>query len=504
MLATLLQSATAVGILAVGFAGAGIISIGAGIAALLGADLGSALVVKLLSFDLGAMIPVLLLTGATLFLKVERRQIKYLGRILLGIGFILMSLQMVGQATAPLRDSAALPQVVAYLQGDPLSAFAMAALLSWLVHSSVATLLLFASLASAGVLPVEAAAPMVLGANLGGALVAVWLTRGAAWPARRIPMANLIFRGVAAIAALLLLQIVPGVPAFLGGGPSTQLVNLHLLFNAALLILALPIVGPVERLTARLWPDPAEGRAVTAGYQSALDRSLLARPRQALLSAQRELIRMAEATDAMLRPVIDLLDSDDIRPIAALRARDDEVNQRHTGIKLYIAELNRGELSFDEARRGLELTSQAIDFEAIGDLIVKNLLDQAEERARRHLQFSAEGWKDLTVLHARVMANMQLALNVMVSGDVETARQLVAEKPLLRRMERDCHDRHLARLRGGQETTIETSDIHLEIVRSLKEINSLLVKVAYPILTENGDLLESRLSARGASTELMI
>lgn len=504
LLATLLQSATAVGILAVGFAGAGIISIGAGIAALLGADLGSALVVKLLSFDLSAMIPVLLLTGATLFLKVERRQIKYLGRILLGVGFMLMSLQMIGQATAPLRDSAALPQIVAYLQGDPLSAFAMAALLSWLVHSSVATLLLFASLASGGILPVEAAAPMVLGANLGGALVAVWLTRGAGWPERRIPMANLFFRGVAAIVALVLLQLLPDAPALLGADPSTQLVNLHLLFNAALLILALPGVGPVERLTARLWPDPTDGFAVTAGYQSALDRSLLARPRQALLSAQRELIRMAEATDAMLRPVIDLLDSDDVRPIAALRARDDEVNQRHSGIKLYIAELNRGALSESEARRGLELTSQAVDFEAIGDLIAKNLLDQAEDRARRQLRFSEEGWADLTALHARVMANMQLALNVMVSGDVETARQLVAEKSTLRRMERDYHDRHLARLRGGHEATVETSDLHLEIVRSLKEINSLLVKVAYPILTENGDLLESRLNARGSSIEIMI
>ena len=135
----------------------------------------------------------------------------------------------------------------------------------------------------------------------------------------------------------------------------------------------------------------------------------------------------------------------------------------------------------------------AIDFEAIGDIIAKNLLAQADEKVRQQLRFSDEGWKELAQMHARVVDNMQLALHVMVSGDLPSARQLVAEKSVLRRLERESHDRHLTRLRSGHSNSVETSDLHLEVVRSLKEINSLLVKVAYPILTENGDLLESRL-----------
>jgi phosphate:Na+ symporter len=492
-LAIVLQSATAVGVLAAGFAASGIIGVGAGIAALLGADLGSALVVKLLSFDLSELIPVLMLAGATMFLKFENRQVRQIGRIVLGISFILLSLRLVGQATEPLRESAVLPQVAAYLKSDPLTAFAMAALLAWGLHSSVATLLLFANFAASGVLPVEAAAPMVLGANLGGGVVAVWLTRGAGLPARRIPLGNLIFRGVAAVLALLLLQVVPDAMERLGTGAAVQLVNFHVVFNLCLLLAALPFVGLMEKLTALLWPVPAEEDAA-APYRSALDRSETTRPTLALASAQRELLRMGETVETMLRPVMDMLEVGDSRQIARLRAMDDEVNRRHSDIKLFIAQVNRGQLTEEEARHGLELAGLAIDFEAIGDIIAKNLLSLAEEKARLRLRFSKEGWGEMNALHARVMSNLQIALNVLISGDLESARQLVAEKAILRRMEKESHDRHLARLRTGAPETIDTSDIHLEVVRALKEINSLLVKVAYPILMERGHLLDSRLA----------
>ncbi|WP_294930815.1 Na/Pi cotransporter family protein [uncultured Paracoccus sp.] len=503
VLAIVLQSSTAVGVLAVGFAASGILGVTAGIAAMLGADLGSALVVKILSFDLSELIPVLLLTGATMFLKFENRQVRQIGRILLGIAFILLSLRMVGEATEPLRESAVLPQIAAYLQGDPLTAFGLAALLAWGLHSSVAALLLFAHFAASGLLPVEAAAPMVLGANLGGALIAVWLTRGAALPEWRIPMGNLMFRGMGAVVVLIALQLTPQPLRYLGGNAGVQLVNFHVLFNAALLVAALPFAGAMDRLTTRLWPTPQDG-GDTPGYRSSLDHAALGQPRLALASVQRELLRMAEVVESMLRPVADMLEGGDARRIAQLRAMDDEVNQRHTDIKLFIARLNRGNLTEDEARRGLELTATAIDFEAIGDIIAKNLLAQADEKLRRQLRFSDEGWAELSQMHARVVANMQLALHVMVSGDLSTARQLVTEKSVLRRLERDSHDRHLARLRSGRSESVETSDLHLEVVRSLKEINSLLVKVAYPILTENGVLLESRLADGEVAANRMI
>ncbi|MDN2568104.1 Na/Pi cotransporter family protein [Aquibium sp. A9E412] len=501
VLAVVLQSSTAVGILAAGFAASGILAVSTGIAILLGADLGSALVVQILSFDLSWAIPVLMLAGATLFLKFERREVRQGGRILLGIAFILLSLDLIGAATTPLRESALLPQVVGYLRNDPITAFALAALLTWLIHSSVAAILLFAAFAAEGVLPVEVGLPMVLGANVGGGMIAVWLTRGQSAEARRIPLGNLLFRSAAALALLpaVAAEMVP--VALLGADPARQMVNLHLAFNALLVLACLPLTGAMARLTALMLPDA--GRAEQAARllarpASALDEAALDMPRLALASATRELLRMGETVETMFRPVMELLEEGNAQEVARVAQLDEEVNQAHTDIKLFIARVNRGRLSAEEAQRGMELTSFAINLEHIGDIVAKTLLPLAEKKAKRRLQFSEEGWSEMTRLHQRVLANMQLALNVLVSGDLASARQLVKEKELMRRLERESHHRHLMRLQSGMMESIETSDIHLEVVRALKEINSLLATAAYPILSESGDLLESRLAQPAA------
>jgi phosphate:Na+ symporter len=302
---------------------------------------------------------------------------------------------------------------------------------------------------------------------------------------------NLIFRALGAGLALMLLPVLP--LEMLGTGAGVQLVNLHVLFNLFMLVVALPFVGLMDQLTARIWPTP-EAPDTAKPYRSALDRGSVARPSLALASAQRELLRMGETLEAMFGPAMEVLDSGDTGQIARLRAMDDEVNRRHTDIKLFVAEVNRGRLTEEEMRRGLELAGLAIDFEAIGDLIAKGLLAQATDKASQRLTFSDEGWAELNSLHARVLANMRIAMNLLVSGDLESAQHLAGEKTVLRRIERECHDHHLARLRKANPDSIDSSDIHLEVVRALKEINSLLVKVAWPILTERGHLLDSRLA----------
>ena len=495
-LAVLLQSSTAVAILAAGFAATGILPVATGLAALLGADLGSALVVQVLSFDLSWLLPVLLFIGPLLFLKFEQRSVKQVGRILLGIGLVLLSLRLIGEATEPLRQSVFLPVAIGYLRDDFITAFALAAGFAWLIHSSVAAVLLFAAFAAQGMLPHEVGIPFVLGANLGGGLISVWLTRNEAPPARRIPLGNLMFRGIAA-AGVLLVHGVFAIPLdALGEGAARQLVNFHLVFNLALLAVCLPLVATVERVVSALLPEPAAlaDAEPAARPASALDPTVISHPKLALASATRELLRMGETLELMLRPVMDLLESGNTEEIARVRRLDREINSAHTGIKLFIAEVNRGALTTAEAQRGIELTDVAINLEHVGDIVAKSLMKLVEEKAKRRLTFSPEGWAEMTALHARVLANTQLAMNVLISADLDTARQLVKEKEVMRRLERQSHDRHLARLQSGKSQSIETSDIHLEMVRAFKEINSLLVTVAYPILSENGHLLESRLA----------
>jgi phosphate:Na+ symporter len=493
-LAVLLQSATAVALLSAGFVASGLLGARAAFAAVIGADLGSALVVRVLAFDLSGLVPVLLLVGAVLFLKFETRGVRQLGRIILGIGFVLLSLQMIAEATVPLRDSQTLPGVIQFFRNDPLTAFVVAALVTWAMHSSVAMVLLLAALAQTGVLPAAAAVPMVLGANFGAGLIAVWLARSMPVAAQRVLLGNMLLRGgCAAISVLAFVLLAPSTDA-LGGRVESQIVHLHLIFNLAVVVLGLPLLRPLLHLAGLMLPEPQLAVNQTRPRRTALDRKVLDQPALALASAKRELLLMGETVEEMFTPVMDVLAHADAGRIMALKQLDGDVNARHTAIKLYIAEVNRNDLGKAEIRHGMELTDFAIKLEHVGDIVAKTLLPLAEEKQALGLRFSDAGWSEMRGLHDRVRANLQLALNVLVSGDAGSALALMREKELLRTLERQSHERHLERLAQGVADSLATSNLHLEVVHAFKEINSLLVTVAVPILSERGMILNSRLA----------
>lgn len=493
MSAAMLQSSTAVMLLVSGFTAAGVMGVTGALAMVLGADVGTAIAVTFLSLDLKWLIPLLLVSGGVLFLKFEARVAKQAGRIMFGIAFILISLRMIGEATAPLRESAGLMAVVDYLAGDPLTAVIGGAAITFAFHSSVAAVLMFATFCAQGVLPLEAGLPLVLGANAGGGLIGLWLTRNLHIKARRVALGNLVIRLSGALAVVLLIAKFTLPVEVPGATPARQLVNFHLLFNAALVILWLPLVVPLATLTKRLMPDREAAAAALSRRVPALDRNVLGTPGLALASATRELLRMGEQVEAMLAPVMTYFVPASEVPSDKIAEIEQQVDTAQNDIKLYLAEMNQGELSPEQAGRSMELASVAIGMERIGDIITKDLMRLASDTRKRKLAFSPEGWNELNAIHARVLANMQLAMNVLVSEDVDSAAQLVREKETIRRMEQDSHDRHLARLARSSPESIATSNIHLDVLRALKEINSRLVYIAYPLLKRHGMLRESRL-----------
>ncbi|WP_198137307.1 Na/Pi cotransporter family protein [Roseibium aggregatum] len=492
--AILLQSATAVAILAAGFATSGFISTAAGLAVLLGADLGSALVVQFLVFDLSWLVPLLLGGGAWLFLKLDARSAKQIGRILLGIAFILIALQMIGEATTPLKEARFMPQFAGYLAQDTPTATAVGALLAFLVHSSVAAVLMIAALVQKTGLPQEAAIPLVLGANVGAGFVALWLTRGMDRKAKLLPLGNFVFRSTGAVLVMLALKIHDLPLAALSNDPAQQIVAVHVLFNLLLVLVCLPLTRPVAWLVERMVPDSEEaGERDRLTPQSALDKQLVGNPRLALASATRELLRMGELVEVMARPVLMMLEKGSEQEIRRLQQLDTQVNAIHSSVKLYIAEVNRGELTGEQAERSMELVGFAVNLERAGDLVAKNLLELALELQKNKISFSPEGLRELTWMHDRVLANMELALNVLVSADVASARELIAEKDKMRTLERESHNRHLERLKSKTVESMESSNAHLEVMRSLKEINSLFAAAAVPILAREGLLRDTRL-----------
>jgi phosphate:Na+ symporter len=313
VLAIALQSATAVALIVSGFAASGYVTSGIGIATLLGADFGSAFVVRLLRHDLSLLVPILLLAGTIAFRATEERAWRQAGRILFGLGLLLLSLRLIGEASEPLKDSQLLPVIINYLSRDWVTAFLLAAMVAWLFHSSVATILLLASLGDRGLVPEVLVIPLVLGVNFGAAAIAAVLTRGEQPQARIIPLGNVVIRGAGTMIALAIQLLHPLPVDWMGGTPGSQVVLTHMLINGAVVVLGLLASEKVATILTRILVKPELAVQAPETRMSALSPSQLADPRQAAGNVLREVVALCEKIELMLVRIIDIFERPDSR-----------------------------------------------------------------------------------------------------------------------------------------------------------------------------------------------
>jgi phosphate:Na+ symporter len=487
-----LQSSTAVAMLLSAFVSRGMVALAPALAVMLGADLGTTLVVQVLAFDLDAVVPVLIASGVALALMASGNRTRQIGRVVLGFGLMILALGLIVEASEPMRDSDVLLLVLQRLAADPILALLVGAGLTWLFHSSVAFVLFAMSLAGAGVIGLPLAVILVFGANLGAGLVPLGLTAGSPTTARRVLYGNLAFRTAAAVLALALVGPLATFAAGLPGGIERQVVHVHTLFNLALLVLCLPLVGAAARLLERAFPE-AEHEVGLRPQR--LDDALIDRPSLALNAATREILGMADTLETMLRRTAVILETGAEAPIEEIRALEQSVDLTHEEVQDYLVRLLRTPLVAEDHGRVVELLLFATNLEHVGDIIDKGLVRAAQKKQRLEVDFSPEGWRDLRAYHARVLDQLRLALTVFVARDADLARELVAEKDRLRGLEAEATERHLERLREGTPASIETSGLHLDILRDLKRIAAHLTAVAHPLLEEQGVLRASRLKS---------
>jgi phosphate:Na+ symporter len=207
----------------------------------------------------------------------------------------------------------------------------------------------------------------------------------------------------------------------------------------------------------------------------------------------RETLNLGDRVEAMLRQTMEVFERNDQRLLKAVENADDAVDRLHEAIKLYLIQTSRTQLGEEESRRYVEILSFTMNLEHIGDIVDKNLMELATKKIKNRYAFSAQGLAELKGFHARVLENLRLALNVFATRDIVLARRLVGEKTLMREAESKAADSHFARLREGRPESIETSSIHMDVIRDFKRINGHLTAVAYPILEAAGELADTRL-----------
>jgi phosphate:Na+ symporter len=492
----LLQSSTATALLTASFVGQGLIGTAAALAVMLGADVGSALMVQVFSLDLSWLAPLLIVVGVVVFLSRRNERAGQIGRIALGLGVMILALQLVMQAAAPLTQAAGVKVLFAQLSGDTLLDVLLGALLAVLCYSSLAVVLLTAALAASNVIGLPVALAVVLGANLGSGLLAVLSTLNADPITRRVPAANLLAKAIGCALALLLLPFALRWLPSLAMEPQRLVVNFHLAFNVLLAATFLPWVGPLARVVDRWLPAAPESDR--AGQPRHLDPMALATPALAIGNAAREAIRLADLVQDMLTGLLNVLRTDDLALAESLRKRDDEIDRLYTAIKLYLTQVSREALEARESQRWADIIQFTINMEHAGDIIDRALLDVAEKKIEHHLSFSDAGMAEIEEMHRTLLANLKLAVAVFLNGDLKSAQHLIGQKVAFRELEMRCADSHLQRLSGNTPQSIETSSLHLDLLADLKRLNSLFCSVAYPILESAGVLSKSRVLGKPA------
>jgi len=486
-LTALLQSSTATGLMTASLTADGMIGLVPALAIMLGANVGTTLIVQLLSFDISAAAPVLFVIGLVTFRVGGSSLTRALGRIAIGLGLILLALHILLDTLAPAEQAPAAQALLASITNDPVLCIVIAAALTWAAHSSVAVVLLVMSLAYSQFVTPEASLALVLGANLGSAINPLLESGSRGDPAsRRLPAGNLVNRlcGV----AILLPFLTPIAKEMMAWqpNPTKMVAEFHMLFNVALAVAFIGLLDGEAALLRLILPEKKlPDDAAAPRY---LDDAALETPPLALANAARETLRMGDSVEAMLRDVMTALMTNDRKLVSEVERRDDVVDKLNEAIKLYVTKLTRDSLDDREGRRAMEIISFTINLEHIGDIIDKNLCELAVKKIKRRNQFSPEGAAELTEFHKRVCESLQAAFGVFMTGDVAAARKLLREKSELRRAELAAADRHLDRLREGRPESLETTSLHLDVLSDLKRIHSHICSVAYPVLQAAGEL----------------
>lgn len=489
----LVQSSTATSLMTSSFVGQGLITLPSALAVMRGADVGTALMAVLFSADLSWLSPLFIFVGVVLYISRKDSKPGRIGRVLIGLGLMLLALRLVVEATEPLLQAEAVRALLASISSDLFMELLLGAVLAVLAYSSLAVVLLIAAMASSGAIPLDVALGLTLGANLGSGLVAALTTAKSAVEERQVTIGNLLFKimGVAIVAPFVGLWTQYAQPYLPNAGQNV--VMFHLAFNIFNSLCFIGLTQMVARWVTAMLPKPEEESTSKLLRPRHLDPSALSTPSLAITCAVRESLHQADVVESMLIGMQKVAETDDAKLSREVRELEGTVDDLYSAIKYYMTKISRAELDEREGQRWTEIISFTINMEQIGDIIERVLLDLEDKKIKKGRQFSEAGMQEINELTQHLLDNLRLAMSVFLNGNVREAQKLLEEKARFRDLELAYAATHLERLSQHTVSSIETSSLHIDMISDLKRINSLLCSVAYPILEQAGALAPSRL-----------
>ena len=482
LVTAIIQSSSATTLMLIGFVSAGLVSFRQSLGVILGADIGTTFTVQLLAFNVQQFALLLVGVGFAVSFFARRGTAKSLGQAVLGFGLIFLGMKVMNDGLAPLAGHDLTRQVLVALAANPFLGLLVGAILSAGMASSAATIGLVLSLAHQDLLPIAGAIPVVLGANIGTCATAFAASLRSTADARRVALAHIAFKVLGVALVFPFIDPLTSLVTRTSPDVARQVANAHTMFNVAISAVFLPFAPWAADAIAAMVPD--DERTENPYRTRYLDDRYLDQPALAIGQATREALRMGDVAQGMLRDAMTVLRHANQELLEDVERRDDQLDYLEREIKIFLSRLGRETMSPDLAQKEIALISFIGNLENIGDIIDKNLMDLARKKLYHGRRFSEAGEMELIEFHSMVSKNLERAIAGFAANDRSLAQEVLDQRPIVRQRERELRDSHLGRLRQGLAESLETSEIHLDVLTNLKRISSHVTALVFPILED--------------------
>jgi phosphate:Na+ symporter len=464
----IVQSSSITTVLVVGFVTAGLLTLTQAAGVIMGANVGTTVTAQIIALDVTKYALGIVAMGFAFFFFSAKEDVRARGSVVMGLGLIFLGMEVMGEATSPLRNEPAFVDALASLD-SPALGILVGAVFTAVIQSSSATTALILVLASQGLLTLEAAIALILGANIGTSVTALLASIGKPRDALRAAAVHVGFNVGGVLLFLPFIGVLADSVRAIGGGLAREIANAHTLFNVTVTIIFLMFLPGYVRLIQWLIPDRPEAieKKVQAKY---LDRELLRTPPLALDRARMELCRLGRRVRAMLEEALPAVLDGTRKDLTALEAKDDEVDALHGQVVAYLGQISQQALSDDAAAELAGLMEVNNDLEAIGDIIETNLVTLGYSRVEAGIAVSPATRAVIGEFHEAVSRALDTAMVAVAERERRAAKSVSAMKDEINSLERAAASHQVGRLLADEPLRVEAYRLEIDVIGNLKRI----------------------------------
>ncbi|WZL73260.1 Na/Pi cotransporter family protein [Clostridiaceae bacterium 35-E11] len=481
----IIQSSSATTVMVVGFVNAGIMKLTQAVGVIMGANIGTTVTAQIISFKITDYAPLSVGIGVAIWLFTSNKKTKTIAEIFIGFGILFIGMETMSDAMKPLRDYEGFRALLLSFGEDTIidsllgiiAGFALTAI----IQSSSASIGILIALASQGLLPIEAALPILFGDNIGTCVTALLSSLGANKTAKRAAFIHFLFNVIGTLLFVFVLKypVLNFVKGLTPGDATRQIANAHTLFNIANMFIQLPFAGVLVYIARKVIPETEDEKETFTGVKY-LDDRILETPPIALGQTIKETLHMGNLALESYEKSMEAFFKNDHKIADEVFKLEVGINDIQREIGAYLVKLSNAPLSAEQHEIVNGLFSTIHDIERVGDH-AENLAELAMYRIENKLNFSENALQELEKMHSYVLKSYRQAIEVLKTGDLRTSKEIIEREGEINHMEKFLRANHIARL-NKQQCTTSSGVIFLDVISNLERIGDHAKKIAYTVI----------------------